>query len=135
MVCVLHLFCRRGTCTHWDNNFWLDLDFLSVAKAAQVCSAHFTSLLFTEIWHSAKDSLTDKDDVMDSVPSQQSMDSDIQRLLLVAYSQIGEPDSLYGVCSAHWASEMTRIHLYEHEREWSKSLSELVCHQTISFFL
>ena len=34
----------------WENNFWLDLDFLEVATAAQRCSAHFTSLLYIEIW-------------------------------------------------------------------------------------
>ena len=36
--------------TPWDNNFWLDLDFLDVARAAQRCSAYFTSLLYIEIW-------------------------------------------------------------------------------------
>ena len=40
---------RRQT-TPWDNNFWLDLDYLDVATAAQKCSAYFTSLLYTEIW-------------------------------------------------------------------------------------
>ena len=43
----------RGTVTPWDNNFWLDLDFLDVAKAAQLCSAYFTSMLYIEIWHGA----------------------------------------------------------------------------------
>jgi ataxia telangiectasia mutated family protein len=36
--------------TAWDNNFWLDLDFLHMAKAALYCSAHFTAVLFAEIW-------------------------------------------------------------------------------------
>ena len=39
----------------WDNNFWLDLDFLDVARAAQRCSAYFTSLLYIEIWHGARE--------------------------------------------------------------------------------
>ncbi len=39
--------------TPWDNNFWLDLDFLDVAKAAQRCAAYFTSLLYIEIWRGA----------------------------------------------------------------------------------
>ena len=42
----------------WDNNFWLDLNFLDVARAAQRCSAYFTSLLYIEIWHGAKDDLS-----------------------------------------------------------------------------
>lgn len=33
-----------------DSNFWLDLNYLVVAKAAQSCSAHFTALLYTEIY-------------------------------------------------------------------------------------
>ena len=123
------LLFRRGSGTQWDNNFWLDLDFLAVAKAAHVCSAHFTSLLFTEIWHGAKGQQSINNDVMEIEPGEQSRvleSSDIQRMLLQAYSQIGEPDSLYGACSAHAADEMTRVHLYEHEKEWSKSLSEWV---------
>ena len=40
----------RGQSTLWDNNFWLDLDYLEVASAAQRCSAYFTALLYTEIW-------------------------------------------------------------------------------------
>ena len=36
--------------TAWENNFWLDVDYLQVAKAAQNCGAYFTTLLYTEIW-------------------------------------------------------------------------------------
>ena len=116
--------CRRGSGTPWDNNFWLDLDFLAVAKAAHLCSAHFTSLLFTEIWSGAKGQSSS--DVMEvvGVPSQQMENVDVQRMLLVAYSQIGEPDSLYGACSTHATDEMTRVHLYQHEKEWGKALSK-----------
>lgn len=41
---------ERGQGTLWDNNFWLDLDYLEVASAAQRCSAYFTALLYTEVW-------------------------------------------------------------------------------------
>lgn len=33
-----------------DSNFWLELNYLEVAKAAQSCSAHFTALLYAEIY-------------------------------------------------------------------------------------
>lgn len=33
-----------------DSNFWLELNYLEVAQAAQSCSAHFTALLYTEIY-------------------------------------------------------------------------------------
>ena len=57
--------------------------------------------------------------------SQQIESVDVQRMLLVAYRQIGEPDSLYGACSTHVTDETTRVHLYQHEKEWEKALSEL----------
>lgn len=34
----------------WQSAYWLDLDYLSVAKAAMQCSAPFTALLYTEHW-------------------------------------------------------------------------------------
>ena len=57
-------------------------------------------------------------------PSQQIESVDVQRMLLVAYRQIGEPDSLYGACSTHVTDETTRVHLHQHEKEWEKALSE-----------
>ena len=36
--------------TPWDNNFWLDVNYLQMAKAAQYCSAHFSTVLLAEIW-------------------------------------------------------------------------------------
>lgn len=33
-----------------DSNFWLELNYLEVAKAAQSSLAHFTALLYTEIY-------------------------------------------------------------------------------------
>lgn len=42
--------CCLSSATVCDSNFWLDLNYLVVAKAAQSCSAHFTALLYTEIY-------------------------------------------------------------------------------------
>ena len=47
----------------------------------------------------------------------------VHQLLLEAYSNIGEPDSLYGVCAAKSVSKETWLRLYEQEGEWEKSLS------------
>lgn len=33
-----------------NSNFWLELNYLEVAKAAQSCAAHFTALLYVEIY-------------------------------------------------------------------------------------
>lgn len=40
----------RSPGTVCESNFWLELNYLEVAKAAQSCSAHFTALLYTEIY-------------------------------------------------------------------------------------
>ena len=38
----------------WDNNFWLDFDYSHIANAANFCSAHFSAILYSEIWWYAK---------------------------------------------------------------------------------
>jgi len=36
--------------TAWDNNFWLQVDYLQLAKAALNVSSYFTCLLYVEVW-------------------------------------------------------------------------------------
>ena len=40
--------------TAWDNNFWLNLNYLDVAWAAHNCAAHFLAVLLAEIWWDAR---------------------------------------------------------------------------------
>ncbi len=47
-----------------------------------------------------------------------------QRLLFEAYSNIGEPDGIYGVDTGCSNDVSTRIKAYEHEKEFSKALCE-----------
>ena len=47
---LLRLSSSTSCGTVCDSNFWLELNYLEVAKAAQSCSAHFTALLYTEIY-------------------------------------------------------------------------------------
>ncbi len=52
-------------------------------------------------------------------------DPGVQRLLLEAYSRIGEPDSLYGACaSTRFTDETATVRMYEHEGQWQNSLGE-----------
>lgn len=51
-------------------------------------------------------------------------DPNVQQLLLEAYGNIGEPDSLYGVCASKTVSKETWMKLYEQEGDWEKSLSQ-----------
>ncbi|PIK54952.1 putative serine-protein kinase ATM-like [Apostichopus japonicus] len=99
------LYRRHQKSNPWNNNFWLDMNYLLLAKAAQLCKAHFTCLLYTEIWYnvtrSQHEHLPDSGDSQGG--SQHSLDTlssnseiNVQRLLLEAYTSIGEPDGLYG---------------------------------------
>jgi len=36
--------------TAWDNNFWLQVDYLQLASAALNVSSYFTCLLYIEVW-------------------------------------------------------------------------------------
>ncbi|XP_037534430.1 serine-protein kinase ATM [Nematolebias whitei] len=135
----------RDSCgTVCDSNFWLDLNYLEVARAAQSCSAHFTALLCTEIYvdkikanreescrtksratrklnfeeHSQNftiSSLTEK--------SMEDTNISLQELLIEVYRSIGEPDSLYGCGGETMTSPLTRIRTYEHEALWGKALT------------
>ena len=52
-VCILlecFLLNRKRKATAWDNNFWLDLDYLQVAQAALNVQLYFTAVLYAEIW-------------------------------------------------------------------------------------
>uniref|UniRef100_A0AAV2J7Z9 non-specific serine/threonine protein kinase n=1 Tax=Knipowitschia caucasica TaxID=637954 RepID=A0AAV2J7Z9_KNICA len=139
-----------GTICH--SNFWLDLNYLEVAKAAQSCSAHFTALLYTEIYvDKIKSNLEDNkrnrprgtrrinfDDssqnmTISSLTEKSMEDSNIslQELLIEVYRSIGEPDSLYGCGGETTTSPLTRIRTYEHEALWGKALTSYDLHSSL----
>ncbi|CAN0220698.1 unnamed protein product [Lampetra fluviatilis] len=129
---------RPNSQTPWDNNFWLSLNHLQVASAAQACGAHFTALLYAEIYastHRPQDgsgdfsgrSSHDEDNhksLLENI-SETGMDEaniSLQDLLLEVYRSIGEPDSLYGCRRGHPVHALARVRTYEHEGEWEKAL-------------
>ncbi|XP_061537263.1 serine-protein kinase ATM isoform X2 [Phycodurus eques] len=135
-----------------DSNFWLDLNYLEVAKAAQSCSAHFTALLYTEIYvDKIKSNLEDtrrtkgratrkinfeensQSFTISSLNEKSMEDSNIslQELLIDVYRSIGEPDSLYGCGGETMTSPLTRIRTYEHEAMWGKALTSYDLHATL----
>ncbi|XP_030248293.1 serine-protein kinase ATM isoform X3 [Sparus aurata] len=135
-----------------DSNFWLELNYLEVAKAAQSCSAHFTALLYTEIYvdktkanmeesRRTKSRATRKINFEDnsqiltisSLTEKSVEDTNIslQELLIEVYRSIGEPDSLYGCGGETMTSPLTRIRTYEHEAMWGKALTSYDLHSTL----
>ncbi|XP_064597040.1 serine-protein kinase ATM-like [Liolophura sinensis] len=134
--------------TPFANNMWLDVDYLKVAKAAQNCSAFFTTILYTEIWweiQRAKTSTAEgkkpgrKGSVSGrSTPNSQSGSQDWSQesgslltasglglspadILLETYLSVGDPDGLYGYGEGRRADNTCRIKTYEHENQWDKA--------------
>uniref|UniRef100_A0A8C0AYU6 non-specific serine/threonine protein kinase n=1 Tax=Buteo japonicus TaxID=224669 RepID=A0A8C0AYU6_9AVES len=115
----------------FDDSFWLDLNYLEVAIAAQSCAAHFTALLYTEIYADKinidkqhERSLTFEEESQTRTvtilneKSKGETGISLQDLLMDIYRSIGEPDSLYG-CGG---GRMLQIRTYEHEAVWEKAL-------------
>uniref|UniRef100_A0A8C4LRV0 Serine-protein kinase ATM n=1 Tax=Equus asinus asinus TaxID=83772 RepID=A0A8C4LRV0_EQUAS len=133
---------RPSSGTVFDDAFWLELNYLEVAKVAQSCAAHFTALLYAEIYADKKSmedqekrstlvtnrSLTFEEGSQSTTISSLSEKSkeesgiSLQDLLLEIYRSIGEPDSLYGCGGGKMLQPLTRLRTYEHEAMWGKAL-------------
>uniref|UniRef100_A0A452TSK9 Serine-protein kinase ATM n=1 Tax=Ursus maritimus TaxID=29073 RepID=A0A452TSK9_URSMA len=132
---------RPSLGTVFDDAFWLELNYLEVAKVAQSCAAHFTALLYAEIYADKKSmedqdksafvtnrSLTFEEASQSTAISSLSEKSkeetgiSLQDLLLEIYRSIGEPDSLYGCGGGKLLQPLTRLRTYEHEAMWGKAL-------------
>ncbi|XP_036392547.1 LOW QUALITY PROTEIN: serine-protein kinase ATM [Megalops cyprinoides] len=139
-----------GTICH--SNFWLELNYLEVACAAQSCSAHFTALLYAEIYvDKIKTGLEEsrssqprtsrrimfkegtQNFTIASLTEKSVEDTGIslQDLLIEVYRSIGEPDSLYGCVVGKMISPLTRIRTYEHESLWGRALTTYDLHATL----
>ncbi|XP_041351980.1 serine-protein kinase ATM-like isoform X2 [Gigantopelta aegis] len=125
--------------TQWDNNFWLDIDYLEVAKAAQFCSAYFSTILYSEIWSDTKrgDDRTSSQSQSERVSQEFSQNTrmdalssptssqtcvGIQDLMLEAYRCIGDPDGIYGCGAGRLADSSSRVKTYLHENKWEKAV-------------
>uniref|UniRef100_A0A663LSW0 non-specific serine/threonine protein kinase n=1 Tax=Athene cunicularia TaxID=194338 RepID=A0A663LSW0_ATHCN len=122
---------RSVSGTVFDDSFWLDLNYLEVAIAAQSCAAHFTALLYAEIY--ADKTNTDKHLTFEeesqrttitilNEKSKEETGISLQDLLMDIYRSIGEPDSLYGCGGGRMLQPLARIRTYEHEAVWEKAL-------------
>ncbi|XP_040439477.1 serine-protein kinase ATM isoform X2 [Falco naumanni] len=133
---------RSVSGTVFDDSFWLDLNYLEVAIAAQSCAAHFTALLYAEIYadkinidkqqerlsFKAAKSLMFEEESQRTIittlneKSKEETGISLQDLLMDIYRSIGEPDSLYGCGGGRMLQPLARIRTYEHEAVWEKAL-------------
>ncbi|XP_009997696.1 PREDICTED: serine-protein kinase ATM [Chaetura pelagica] len=126
---------RSVSGTVFDDSFWLDLNYLEVAIGAQSCAAHFTALLYAEIYtdkinrdKQQERSLTFEEESQRTAitilneKSKEETGISLQDLLMDIYRSIGEPDSLYGCGGGRMLQPLARIRTYEHEAVWEKAL-------------
>uniref|UniRef100_A0A803T187 FAT domain-containing protein n=1 Tax=Anolis carolinensis TaxID=28377 RepID=A0A803T187_ANOCA len=123
---------KNPSSTVFDDSFWLDLNYLQVAMAAQSCAAHFTALLYAEIYadkiNQDKQCLAFEEESQNetltclSNKSKEDTGISLQDLLMEIYRSIGEPDSIYGCGGGRMLQPLARIRTYEHEAVWGKAL-------------
>uniref|UniRef100_A0A8D2J9V7 non-specific serine/threonine protein kinase n=1 Tax=Varanus komodoensis TaxID=61221 RepID=A0A8D2J9V7_VARKO len=123
---------KNPSSTVFEDSFWLELNYLQVAMAAQSCAAHFTALLYVEIYadkiNLTVQQLTFEEGSQNSTltclsnKSKEEIGISLQDLLMDIYKSIGEPDSIYGCGGGRMLQPLARIRTYEHEAVWGKAL-------------
>ncbi|KAK0178060.1 hypothetical protein PV328_002041 [Microctonus aethiopoides] len=107
-----------------DNDLALKLNYLHIAKAAQYCSAYFTSVLYAELFCQIKlqqtyrsDGISIIDHIYETHPNE---GKSLQHILREAFVQIGEPDSIHGCGLSHLKDPKSRMQHYIHVQQWDK---------------
>ncbi|CAG7730831.1 unnamed protein product, partial [Allacma fusca] len=118
--------------TKWDCNFWLDFNYLHIAKAAQFCGAYLTSIMFGEIY-ALEEELTESSPApaasssRPKLPTTSTMPpetrAEIEKLLLKAFTNIGEPDGVFGCGSARFLDFASQIEHLQSTQSWDQVLS------------
>ncbi|XP_008559414.1 serine-protein kinase ATM [Microplitis demolitor] len=108
-----------------DNNFILKLNYLHIAKAAQYCSAYFTSVLYAELYcETFKRETTESIDnisTIDFICEKNNTDGkSLQNILRKAFVEIGDPDSIHGCGLSHLKNSSSRTQHYIHLQQWDK---------------
>ncbi|XP_021718930.1 serine/threonine-protein kinase ATM-like isoform X2 [Chenopodium quinoa] len=101
----------------WHKVYWLNVDYLTVAKLAILCGSYFTAMLYVEHW--CEDHFKNLTLGKPDFSHVETLPKHIE-LLLSALTQINEPDGLYGIIQSHKLT--SQILTFEHEGNWSKAL-------------
>uniref|UniRef100_A0A3B1JQ60 non-specific serine/threonine protein kinase n=1 Tax=Astyanax mexicanus TaxID=7994 RepID=A0A3B1JQ60_ASTMX len=133
-----------------ESNFWLDLNYLEVARAAQLCSAHFTALLYSEIYvDNIRSNMEEKRRAQSRTSRRITFDDSSQNLSIGSVSEKSVEDSgislqvstrsvytLLFTClnlniSMSFLFSPFRIRTYEHESMWGKALASYDLHSNL----
>nr|CAD7397996.1 unnamed protein product [Timema cristinae] len=130
MLNVVHYIRLQGVVR--DNTSQsLDMDYLHVAQAAQFCSAHFTSILYVELWSSEQikehpsiivgDNVSPLDCICDKDPER---GRDVEDILREAYTRLQYKDAVSGCGSSYLLDSLTRVSHLELEGQWEQAMQE-----------
>lgn len=109
-----------------DEGVELRFDYLPIAKAAQFCSAYFTSVLYVELW--CETFLNGKRDIgrtliIDRIYNEDPIQGKIVKdILREASIQIGDPDAVYGCGTAHLKDREARLQYFADLQQWDQML-------------
>lgn len=139
IILYLRRQARPGSYSHLDNDYWLDLDFSLIAKAALDCKMFATALLYWELYVDI-DSKRDAQKKNGVVSNEQSVgkvftEDDFQvrlvsdkmilsnaslilQLLYDIYNNIDEPDGFYGI-PLESSVKQSLLQRFQHESNWS----------------
>jgi len=108
--------------TKGNTVYFLNIDYLTAAKAALACDAYFTALLYVE-QHSEQQNgqvVPLEAAGMPALRLHHDAPPESEVLLQKIYTSINEPDGFYGVNNSLHVRH--RIQSFEHERSWDKAL-------------
>lgn len=122
----------------WERNLWLELDYLQVAKAAQFCGAHFSSLLYIELYCESLRKKVNEDEnnerqMQDQFSPLQQFShlptiDNVRSLLLQVYNSLEDSDGVEG-CGLYNAgvegilNYTTRSIRHKHRGQWLQTLA------------
>ncbi|XP_066254507.1 serine-protein kinase ATM isoform X2 [Euwallacea similis] len=108
----------------------LELNYLPIGKAAAFCSAHFSALLYTELWcqekiASAQEKLNGQPfengyTLVDFIYESQSQEEGVtlQQILQSSYKSIGDLDALSGCGISLFLQPERRVEYYKNTGQW-----------------
>ncbi|KAL1501124.1 hypothetical protein ABEB36_006509 [Hypothenemus hampei] len=107
----------------------MKFDYLRIAKAAAYCSAHFSALLYSELWCQEKidennlrnsNSLDQFATHLDTIYKSEANGTTLQEILQSSYKSIGELDALSGCGLSLFRDSHYRINYYKSIGQWDR---------------
>lgn len=107
-----------------DGLIALKFDYLPIAKAAQLCSAYFTSIMYVELW--CENFLNGKREIESSLLIDRIYQEDpiqgkiVKDIIRDASLKIGDPDAVFGCGTYHLKDREARLQYFADLQQWDQ---------------